>query len=287
MSRPPPGQIHAVEGFGGEHFVAQPAAEPLHTGVLPGSEGSCRMTDQGPHPAALGDLAVRLARLGPTLGGVSNRRAGLPGPLQELHRRLLGAFLTDLGLPDFTTLDHLAGELDLDPQAALAVLAAADLVHTDLATGAISVAYPFSGRPTRHLVELAGGPTLQAMCALDAMGIPQMVRRDARVSSADPTRGQLITVEVQGGAWRWQPTTTVLMVASTSSGGPCGVVADCSCPHINFHANPQAALAYLQAHPGMAGELLDQTQAVERAGRIFGGLLDPGTAHGPAGPASR
>jgi hypothetical protein len=51
-------------------------------------------------------------------------------------------------------------------------------------------------------------------------------------------------------------------------------VADCCCPRINFHADPQQAQTYLQGHPGMTGELLGQADAVERARRIFGGLLD-------------
>jgi hypothetical protein len=36
--------------------------------------------------------------------------------------------------------------------------------------------------------------------------------------------------------------------------------------------------AYLQAHPGLTGELLGQTDAVATARRIFGGLLDPSAA---------
>jgi hypothetical protein len=112
------------------------------------------------------------------------------------------------------------------------------------------------------------------MCALDALGIPQMTRRDARISSADPTGGQPITIEVRGGAWRFEPATTVVLVA-TAAGGVCGAVADCCCPHINFHADPQQAEAYLQAHPGMTGQLLGQPEAVETARGIFGGLLDP------------
>src|SRR5215211_4459432 len=67
---------------------------------------------------------------------------------------------------------RMAAELELDPRAALAALTAADMVHTDPATGMVSVAYPFSGRITLHRVALAGGPTVQAMCALDALGIP-------------------------------------------------------------------------------------------------------------------
>jgi len=243
--------------------------------------------NQSDPPAAPDDLETRLARLGLPARGVRDRQAGLPRALRAFHRRLLGAFLTDAGPPGPAVVARLAAELDLDPQAALAALAAADVVHTDPVTGSISVAYPFSGRPTPHRVELAGGPTVQAMCALDALGIPQMTHRDARISSTDPTTGQQITVEVHGGAWRWQPATTVVL-AGTAAGDAYGAVADCCCPFINFHADPHDADAYRTAHPGMAGELLGQAEAVEAARRVFGGLLDPETGHDPAGPpASR
>jgi alkylmercury lyase-like protein len=163
----------------------------------------------------------------------------------------------------------------------MGALAAADLVHRDPASGTISVAYPFSGRPTVHRVELAGGPTVSAMCALDALGIPQMTHRDARIRATDPVSGQPITIESRQGAWQWAPATTVVLVA-TAAGGVCGAVADCCCPYINFHTDPQHAQAYLHAHPGMTGELLNQADAVATARRMFGGLLDP-SALNPGG----
>jgi len=43
----------------------------------------------------------------------------------------------------------------------------------------------------------------------------------------------------------------------------------------NFYADARGAGAYRNAHPGMAGELLGQAEAVEAARRVFGGLLDP------------
>jgi hypothetical protein len=108
-----------------------------------------------------------------------------------------------------------------------------------------------------------------------------MTRRDARTNSIDPVSGQPVTVEARGGAWRWEPASTVVLVA-TAAGGVCGAVANCCCPHINFHTDSRHAQAYLQAHPGMTGELLGQADAVETAGRIFGGLLDP-SALNPGG----
>jgi hypothetical protein len=213
-------------------------------------------------------------RPGLLVGSVQERQAGLPEPLRTFHRRLLTGFLAHGGPPQPPTVADVAVELGLDPDQALGVLAAADLVHRDAASGTISVAYPFSGRPTLHQVELAGGTTVSAMCALDALGIPQMTRRDARIGATDPVSGKPITVEAHHGAWRWQPASTVVLVAN-AAGGICGAVADCCCPHINFHTDPQHAQTYLQAYPGMTGELLGQADAVETARRIFGGLLDP------------
>jgi hypothetical protein len=226
-------------------------------------------------PASPDELGARLAGVGLPAGGVKDRQGALPDSLRALHRRLLSAFLTKAGPPDPAVVARLATELQLDPPAALAALAAADLVHTDPATGGISVAYPFSGPPTRHRVALAGGPTVSAMCALDALGIPQMSSRDGRISSTDPTTGQSITIEVHGETWRFEPATTVVLAGAAASGDACGAVADCCCPYVNFHVDPRAADAYRQAYPGMAAELFDQPQAIEAARRIFGGLLDP------------
>ena len=149
-------------------------------------------------------LADRLARLGQG-AGVADRQAVLPDRLRMFHQRLLGAFLTETAPPDGPVVAGLAAER--------AALAAADLVHPDPATGTIAVAYPFSGRPTPYRVKLAGGPAVFAMCAVDALGIPQMLGRDGRISSLDPTSGQPITVEVHAGAWRFLPATTVVLSA--------------------------------------------------------------------------
>jgi alkylmercury lyase-like protein len=238
--------------------------------------------------AAPDQLAVRLARLGLPAAGAQDRQAALPGPLQAFHRALLGAFLTDAGPPDLTVVGQLAAELELEPQAALAALAAADLVHTDPATRRVRVAYPFSGPPTPHRVELADRPTVYAMCALDALGIPRMTRRPARIRSTDPTSGQPITVQVDDQGWRWRPATTVVLAGTATMGDACGSVADCCCPYINFHANPHDADTYRQAHPAMTAELLEQAEAVAAARWVFGGLLRPDSGDDSAGlPAPR
>ena len=227
-------------------------------------------TDPSTPSAALDALASQL-RPG---AGVRQRQAVLPEPLRGFHQRLLGAFVTEAGPPDAAVLGRLAAELELDPQAAMAALAGIDLVHADSATGIVSVAYPFSGWPTPYRVELAGGPAVFAMCAIDALGIPQMLGRDAHISSSDPVGGQPISVEVHHGAWRFMPPSTVVLEGRIAAGTAGGAVADCCCPHINFHLDRAAADAYRQAHPDMIARLLNQAEAVTAAGRAFGSLLN-------------
>jgi hypothetical protein len=94
-----------------------------------------------PAPDALADRPARLEP-GAAVGG---RQAVLPNPLRMFHQRLLAAFLTETAPPNATVAAGLAAKLRLDPRAALAALAAADLVHTDPTTGSIAVAYPFRG----------------------------------------------------------------------------------------------------------------------------------------------
>jgi Alkylmercury lyase len=186
-------------------------------------------------------LADRLARLGRD-AGVAGRQAVLPDRLRVFHQRVLGVFLTGTGPPDAAMIGGLATELGLDPRAALAALAA----------------YPCSGRPTPYRVDLARGPAVFAMCAVDALGIPQMLGRDGQISSVDPTSGHPITVEVHAGAWRFQPATTVVLSGRTAAGDACDTAAEWCCPYINFHTDPQAADTYLRAHPGMTATLFGQ-----------------------------
>jgi hypothetical protein len=79
----------------------------------------------------------------------------------------------------------LAARFGVPLAATLAEFAAKGLVQRDPVTGAIHVAYPFSGVPTVHRLTLGltrapavgdtahhDRQTVYAMCALDALGIP-------------------------------------------------------------------------------------------------------------------
>ncbi|HEY1642868.1 MAG TPA: alkylmercury lyase family protein [Streptosporangiaceae bacterium] len=167
-----------------------------------------------------------------------------------------------------------AEALGLDPRSACAELAEADLVHLDQA-GSVSVADPFSAVPSGHRVQLADGPSVWAMCAIDALGIPQMAGRDATITATDPHSGEPVRVEVTAGEWRWSPPSTSVLVALADTGDASAL---CACPHVNFHTSPDHARAYLAHHPELTGELLlAQHPAIEYAHAAFGALLHPVT----------
>jgi hypothetical protein len=188
-------------------------------------------------------------------------------------------------------------------------MAVQDLVHRDPATGRIRAAYPFSGAPTPHRVTLFTDHTGEkndqievqvfAMCALDALGIPLMLRRAALITSVDASTGEAIRVlarpplDVAGPHapilavdWRmtWEPLSAVVYARppdheAEHDAGVCLAEGTC-CPVTNFFATPASAQAWIsqctELEPTVAldGYVLNQQEALERAHTLFAGVLD-------------
>jgi NAD-dependent dihydropyrimidine dehydrogenase PreA subunit len=205
-----------------------------------------------------------------TGGGIPGRQDRLPGPLRDLHRAVLRRFLATGAAPTARWLRQAAAGLGLGPDA-VDELAAADAVH--LGNGLVTVAYPFSGTPTPHRVELDDTPAVYAMCAIDALGLPAMTGRDGRITSADPLDGQPVEVTVRDGAWTWTPRSAVVIIArATDCGTECGSW-EVMCPNTTFHASRDTARAYLTSHGNLDAQILDQDTAIERGRYNFGSLL--------------
>jgi hypothetical protein len=153
-------------------------------------------------------------------------------------------------------------------RAALARLVEHDLVQVDTA-GNVAVAYPFSARPTRHHVRLAGGRRYWANCAVDALGIPYLLRERAVVEATEPDGERQISVGVEPGTGtlRCDPPAATAVVASSGD----GCAAACACPHINLFGSRRAAERYLAA-PGLRGKILDVADAAAAGRALFGNL---------------
>lgn len=213
------------------------------------------------------DLIAAAEQAGLSL--ISQSQAKLAPDIGAVHRELLQAFLDMGAAPSLSWLHDQASRLGLDPDAALRQLAEADLVH--LADSSVVVAYPFSGVPTRDLVQLDGGPAVYAMCAVDALGIPLMIGRDGVISSTDPQTGEPIRVVRNGTDWTWTPTSTVVLAGVAQS---CSIAAESCCPHVAFYASAEGADAYLRANPELVGTVLSHNEALELADHAFGSLLN-------------
>ena len=192
------------------------------------------------------------------------------------YQAVLREFPRRGGPPNAAWLAAEAARHGLDAEHALARLVEHDLIVRDPASGAILSMYPFSAVPTPHRVTVAGGAPVYSMCAIDALGIPFMLDRDAVIESVDPTSNTRIRVEVRDGRARWQPATAAVLTASVDDAQ--GPKAQLCCPLMNFFATAEAAEAYRAAHAAVAGRVLSQAKAIEQSRRYFGGLL---AADGP------
>lgn len=214
----------------------------------------------------------------PSSGGLEDWRARTAprDPVAwAVHHAILRAF-TNTGRPPVRTdLDQIAKAHGTTTEKTLADLHSADVIRLD-AAGQITVAYPFSGVPTRHQVQLATGVRAWAMCAVYALGMPAMLDTDAVISSSDPGTDQPVTVSAHAGRYVWDPPTAVVFLSASAGEGPS---ADSCCHDLNFFATPASAQAWITAHPQLHGEILDPDSA-ERLGRqIFGTLLETDHPH--------
>jgi hypothetical protein len=218
-----------------------------------------------------------------TVGTTAERIAQVSPAARTVHRAVLQAFATTATAPDRAALTLAAADADLD--GLLAELHARDVIRLDPA-GAIGAAYPFSARPTAHVVDIDGGPTVFAMCAIDALGMSAMLRRSVTIHSTEPDTGAPITVTVHNGRARWSPDTTVAVVGATGTNPDCcppgsgvpavvGVAADVGCGVMNFFTEHATAAGWLAAHPEVTGEVLSRKPALRLGVNLLGHLLDP------------
>jgi hypothetical protein len=189
--------------------------------------------------------------------------------LRAVHQAVLRSFAATGRGPEPDLLAEAARPFDVAQ--VLAELAEGDFLCLDQA-GRISAAYPFAATPTPHTVQIEGGASAYAMCAIDALGIARMLRTSVAIRSADPGTGEEVTVTVSGSGAVWQPATAVVFVGRTASecAGPSAAVC---CDFINFFARQSAAAAWAAAHPEVTGGILGQDRALEVGEQIFGELL--------------
>jgi hypothetical protein len=209
--------------------------------------------------------------------GITNERFGaarlthLSEGQRTLYRWILVSFARARP-PQADELCDLASELDLQAEDTLDLFANLDLVHHDQATGQILVAYPFSARPRGHSVHINSTYRVEAMCAIDALGIAPMLQLPIEITSHDPLSGTEIWVRLDpdDGAW-WEPLTAVVLAGSPDCDGPS--FRGC-CDVLNFFETDASANSYLANHPELAGFPISIPDAIEAGRTVFADLMN-------------
>ena len=163
-----------------------------------------------------------------------------------------------------------AARLGIGPAEALAVLAREDLVHVD-GNGRPVVAYPFSAKPRGHRVLIEEKHWVEAMCAIDALGIAPMLGVAIEIHSRDPVNAGEVWVRLdpREGAW-WEPEEAVVLSGSTCCEGPS--FGGC-CDVLNFFETTENAKRYLREHPEINGAPITIPEAAEAGRVVFGDVL--------------
>lgn len=213
--------------------------------------------------AALEAAAIPASKLGPA------RHARLTEPERELYFWILRRFATS-GRPSSAETRAAAERLGLEAEHALATLAREDLVHRGR-DGEIAVAYPFSGRPTAHRIRFPRGHEVDAMCAIDALGIAPMFGQPIEIVSRDPLTGDEIAAQVEpNGEVCWSPESAVVVAGAMAADGD-----SCQgcCPVLNFFVSPATAERWLANHRDVRGDVVSMREAAAAGRAVFGDVL--------------
>ncbi len=188
---------------------------------------------------------------------------------RTIHQAILRAFATDGAAPAAAALEQLAAPFGIAAAELLARLHDRDVIRLGPG-GTIRAAYPFSAVPTPHRVQLAHGPSVDAMCVIDALGIPAMLDTNAVVSTTAPAGGQPITVTITNGRSVWNPATAVVFIGARVGAGPS---ADICCDYLNAFPDRAAGQRWANTHPEAPGDIVDGADAEQLGQRIFADLL--------------
>lgn len=152
-----------------------------------------------------------------------------------------------------------------------------DLLDFDVETSTLLYAYPFAGYPTGHTVQV-GSRVLNAVCAVDALGVGAMLQHDVMVGSRCRVCGIDIHVSTSsnGRALRQViPADTVVWYDLSFAGN----AATSCCQKTAFFCSDAHLQRWLDdPGSGATGHRLLPTEALEVGCALFGPLLTEHTA---------
>lgn len=184
--------------------------------------------------------------------------------------------------------DELAATLRVTPGRAAALLRdlqQRDLVGLDPTSGTVTYAYPLAPDDTGHRVWL-GGRVLNALCAIDALGIAEMFDADATVTARCRSCGDTVTVSTAERGRVLRSVSPALSVVWYDFAYAGSAAASC-CPHIAFFCSDKHLRDWLDGQqPARVGARLPMPEALELGRAIFGPVMRAieRLAHNPRHP---
>ena len=197
-----------------------------------------------------------------------------------VRRAVLRCYVADGWAPDTMRLAREAALTVDEVRGHLARLRARDRVVLDGDGEAILGAYPFTERATGHRVRL-GGIVLNAMCAIDALGVGAMVGQDAVVESRCRQCGAPIRAATAGHGEllaEIEPPAAVVWAGIQYRGG-CAATSLCTA--IVFFCGDDHLRPWRAAAPSRGrGHRLSAAEALEVGKAIFRPMMRPSAPGG-------
>lgn len=127
------------------------------------------------------------------------------------------------------------------------------------------------------------GRTLHTWCAYDALFLPELIGKQARVRSKDPVTGEEIALTVHPDRVEdLSPETAVIsFLDPTTTSFDENVILN-FCNYVHFFSSPKSAEKWISQHPGTFSLSVDEATRLARLTNRskFGDLLDKQPAHG-------
>jgi len=112
--------------------------------------------------------------------------------------------------------------------------------------------YPLSLRPTQHQIVLEGGPRLFAMCAVDALGMPAMFNKNAKIVSQCEECKREVSFEIRSGEITFLSHPSATICSPKTRVYPA---AETCCPLVNFFCSEKHADEWVDKNSRLRGNV--------------------------------
>jgi hypothetical protein len=190
------------------------------------------------------------------------------GALEDLVWRTSIKLFAQLGrAPTISELSAATAQAETSLKSVLAELQCRDLLAATDST--LEYVYPFTARETDHRVRLPGR-TLNALCAVDALGVGAMLETDVTIESKCARCGSAIRLTTAKAGRTLEVASPTALVVWYEFSTYCSTAASSCCPEIAFFCSDEHLRA---SRSGRRGSRLTAHEALEVGRAIFAPVL--------------